>query len=244
MLPVLKLESLRKKDRSSNWEQPTPPPPLHFPPPQAIAALRVGVMMPPGGRVRTALHVTCLSYVCFFLFFFSTNASTRLDAGTSRRVVFNDFFLSFSLQLPSLPSDNHTFGPADSHLSSLPSLILSSAFISPLAPHLPGVRSQTEREEKLAARLIPSPPLSPLRHAPLCPASPPTDVSLLLLLSLPRCSPRPLYFCCSDPPTSRFLCLLCLIHDKLRDFALACSCAMRCIAPPSSPVLLLLLPPL
>lgn len=32
------------------------------------------------------------------------------------------FFFSFSLQLPSLPSDNHTSGPADSHLSSLPSL--------------------------------------------------------------------------------------------------------------------------
>lgn len=137
---------------------------------------------PPGGLVCTAPHVTCLLYV-------PPTPSTRLDADTSRRVAFKDFFFSPSSCRPSLqiitPLDRQTLiSPL------LPSLILSSASISPLSLRLPGVRSQTEREKKLAVKLIPSlpPSLLPLPYGTLRSARPPL---------LPTCP------CCpSSPPSS------------------------------------------
>lgn len=70
-------------------------------------------MMPPGGRVRTALHLTCLSYVYLFIYFFQpTHQPDWMQARAGVWFSMTFFFLSPSSFRPSLqiitPLDRQT----------------------------------------------------------------------------------------------------------------------------------------
>lgn len=171
-------------------------------------------MLPPGGCVHTALQVTGLSFV--FFFFFSFNQLIN-PIGCRHELACG--FLSRSSFCPSL----QIITPLDRQALISP-LFPTSSFPPHSSALSRGVFRACDRRRSVRKSWQQGsfPLLLSLPYGTLCPASHPTDMSMLLLLSLPRCSPCPLCCCCSDPPSSHFHSLLCLIHDKLRDFALAC----------------------